>query len=154
MARFVDVCMGITPSNVRSDGLAPCKCSIVKLGKMTRIAAGIYTNEEPPRQLVYGVAQEVLAALPAEGAVSGPQRFTAPAVVFDPEALKRVLDELCAAAGVEVRLDSQIIAACRDAANWLLTNSPRLAPRQLVARMAERTMRPAKPSVHTEKTAR
>jgi hypothetical protein len=57
---------------------------------MTRIAAGIYTNEEPPRQLVYGVAQEVLAALPAEGAVSGPQRFTAPAVVFDPEALKRV----------------------------------------------------------------
>ncbi len=40
------------------------------------------------------------------------------------------------------------------ASNWLLTNSPRLAPRQLVARMAERTMRPAKPSVHTEKTAR
>jgi short-subunit dehydrogenase len=40
------------------------------------------------------------------------------------------------------------------AANWLLTNSPRLAPRQLVVRMAERTMRPAKPSVRTEKTAR
>jgi len=46
---------------------------------------GIYTNEEPPRQVVYGVAQEVLAALRAEGAVSGPQRFTAPAVVFDPK---------------------------------------------------------------------
>jgi uncharacterized protein len=30
------------------------------------------------------------------------------------------------------------------AGNWLLTNSPRLAPRQVVARMAERTMRPAK----------
>ena len=75
---------------------------------------GIYTNEDPPRQVVYGVAEEVLAALRAEGAVSGPQRFTAPAVVFDPEALKRVLDELCAAAGVEVRLDSQIIAAHRD----------------------------------------
>ncbi len=28
--------------------------------------------------------------------------------------------------------------------NWLLTNSPRFAPRQLVARVAERTMRPAK----------
>jgi hypothetical protein len=41
MARFVDVSVGITPRNVRSDGLAPCKCSIVKLGKMTRIAAGI-----------------------------------------------------------------------------------------------------------------
>jgi hypothetical protein len=75
---------------------------------------GIYTNEDPPRQVVYGVAEEVLAALRAEGAVTGPQRFTAPAVVFDPEALKRVLDELCAAASVEVRLDSQIIAAHRD----------------------------------------
>jgi flavin-dependent dehydrogenase len=75
---------------------------------------GIYTNDDPPRQVVYGVAEEVLAALRAEGAVTGPQRFTAPAVVFDPEALKRVLDRLCAAADVEVRLDSQIIAAHRD----------------------------------------
>jgi short-subunit dehydrogenase len=36
------------------------------------------------------------------------------------------------------------------AGNWLLTNSPRLAPRQLVARMAERTMRPAQRSEHPE----
>src|SRR6202171_1595308 len=75
---------------------------------------GIYTNEQPPRQVVYGVAEEVLAALRAEGAVTGPQRFTAPAVVFDPEALKRVLDKLCAVAGVQGRLGSQIIAAHRD----------------------------------------
>ena len=47
-------------------------------------------------------------------AVTGPQRFTAQAVVFDPEALKRVLDELCATAGVQARLDSKIIAAHRD----------------------------------------
>src|SRR5260370_34946895 len=62
---------------------------------------GIYTNDDPPRQVVYGVAEEVLASLRAEGAVTGPQRFTAPAAVFDPEALKRVLDKLCAAAGVQ-----------------------------------------------------
>jgi proteasome assembly chaperone (PAC2) family protein len=34
--------------------------------------------------------------------------------VFDPEAAKRILDKLCAAADVEVRLDTQIIAAHRD----------------------------------------
>lgn len=38
------------------------------------------------------------------------------------------------------------------AGNWLLTNSPRFAPRQLVTRIAERTMRPAKASAHNEKT--
>jgi short-subunit dehydrogenase len=37
--------------------------------------------------------------------------------------------------------------------NWLITNSPRLAPRQLVARMAERTMRPENRSVLAEETA-
>ncbi|MCI4675889.1 SDR family NAD(P)-dependent oxidoreductase [Candidatus Mycolicibacterium alkanivorans] len=34
------------------------------------------------------------------------------------------------------------------AGNWLLTNAPRLAPRQFVARMAARTMRPAKSREH------
>src|SRR5258708_17673769 len=50
---------------------------------------GIYTNEDPPRQVVYGVAEEVLAALPAQGAVSGPQRVAAPAVAFGPAAPPR-----------------------------------------------------------------
>jgi hypothetical protein len=77
---------------------------------------GIYTNEDPPRQVVHGVAEEVLAALRAERAVTGPQRFTATAVVFDPEAVKRVLDEVCARAGVEVRLHSTIIGARREGA--------------------------------------
>jgi uncharacterized protein len=40
------------------------------------------------------------------------------------------------------------------AGNWLLINAPRLAPRQFVARMAERTMRPAKhDNKEAEKTA-
>jgi hypothetical protein len=60
------------------------------------------------------VAEEVRAALRAEGAVTGPQRFTTPAVSVRPRSLKRILDKLCAAAGVEVRLDTQIIAAHRD----------------------------------------
>jgi hypothetical protein len=36
--------------------------------------------------------------------------------------------------------------------SWMLTNSSRLAPRQLVARMAERTMRPKKRGRRAEKT--
>ena len=36
--------------------------------------------------------------------------------------------------------------------SWMLTNSSRLAPRQLVARMAERTMRPNKRDRQAEKT--
>ena len=37
--------------------------------------------------------------------------------------------------------------------SWMLTNSSRLAPRQLVARMAERTMRPKKRDTQAEKTS-
>src|SRR5258705_13923338 len=81
--------------------------------RKVRPSWAIYTKGTPPRQVVYGVAEEVLAALRAEGAVTGPQRFTAPAVGFDPEALKRVLDELCAAAGGEGRVGGQILAAPR-----------------------------------------
>ncbi|MGH3941368.1 MAG: FAD-dependent oxidoreductase [Pseudonocardiaceae bacterium] len=76
---------------------------------------GIYTREDPPRQVVFGVAEDVLAGLRAEGAVSEPQLFTATAVVFDPEAVKRVLDTRCAEAGVEVLLHSQIVGARREA---------------------------------------
>jgi len=72
------------------------------------------SNEDPPRQVVYGVAEEVLAALRAEGAVTAPQRFTTLAVGVRPRSLNRILDKLCAAADVEVRLDTQIIAAHRD----------------------------------------
>jgi hypothetical protein len=50
----------------------------------------------------------------AEGAVSEPQLFTAAAVVFDPETVKRVLDGLCIKAGVEVLLHSQIVGAQRE----------------------------------------
>ncbi|HZA11847.1 SDR family oxidoreductase [Mycobacterium sp.] len=38
------------------------------------------------------------------------------------------------------------------AGNWLMINAPRLAPRNVVARIAERTMRPAKPGQHPDAT--
>ncbi|HVT67124.1 MAG TPA: FAD-dependent oxidoreductase, partial [Trebonia sp.] len=60
--------------------------------------AGLYTRDG--RQVVFGVAESVLAGLRELGAVSEPTVFTATSVVFDPEAVKIVLDRLCAAAGV------------------------------------------------------
>lgn len=75
---------------------------------------GIYTRQDPPQQVVFGVAEEVLARLRTEGAATGPQLFTAVAVVIEPETVKRVLDELCAQADVEVRLHSQLVGARRE----------------------------------------
>jgi uncharacterized protein len=49
-------------------------------------------------------------------------------------------------------LDRRSSTVVTGAGNWLLVNSPRLAPRQLVARIAGRTMRPAGHSRRTEKT--
>ncbi|KQY32143.1 MULTISPECIES: FAD-dependent oxidoreductase [Nocardia] len=76
---------------------------------------GIYTRSDPPQQVVFGIADEVLAGLRAMDAVTPPTRFTSVAVVFDPEAVKVVLDKICAEAGVEVHLDSQLVAADRGA---------------------------------------
>jgi hypothetical protein len=75
---------------------------------------GLYTREDV-RQVVFGVAEDVLAALRSTGAVSEPRLFTAVAVTIDPESVKHVLDELCARAGVEVRLHSLVLDAGRDA---------------------------------------
>jgi len=75
---------------------------------------GLYTCTDPARQVVFGVAEDVHAALRAEGAVSEPRLFTATTIVFDPETVKRVLDDLCNKAGVEVLLHSQIVGARRE----------------------------------------
>lgn len=72
---------------------------------------GIYTREDPPRQVVFGVAEEVLAGLRARSAVTGPVRFTAVTVVFDPESVKVVLDGLCERANVDVLLHTRLVAA-------------------------------------------
>jgi hypothetical protein len=74
---------------------------------------GLYTREDT-RQMVFGVAEELLAGLRSMGAVSEPTRFTGIAVVFDPESVKRVADELCLRAGVDVLLHAQVLGAERE----------------------------------------
>src|SRR5436190_21540708 len=75
---------------------------------------GLYTLGDPPRQAVAGVAEEVLQGLRLLGAVTGPQRHPGVFVVFEPEAVKRVLDTLCAEAGVEVLLHAFVCEARRE----------------------------------------
>jgi hypothetical protein len=75
---------------------------------------GLYTLAETPRQAVRGVAEEVLQGLRRMGAVTGPQRHRGVFVVFEPEAVKRVLDTLCAEAGVDVLLHAFVCGARRE----------------------------------------
>jgi hypothetical protein len=74
---------------------------------------GLYTLGDVPRQAVAGVADEVLCGLRRLDAVTGPQRHRGVFVVFDPEAVKRVLDSLCAEAGVDVLLNAFVCGATR-----------------------------------------
>jgi hypothetical protein len=72
---------------------------------------GLYT--EDLRQVVFGAAEEMLTGLRKLGAVTGPKRFKAVACVFDPEAVKRVADDVCDQAGVDVLLHSHLLGATR-----------------------------------------
>ena len=72
---------------------------------------GLYTLDL--EQVVFGVAEEMLVGLRELGAVTEPRKLKAVAVVFDPEAVKRVADELCERAGVEVLLHTTIYGATR-----------------------------------------
>lgn len=75
---------------------------------------GLYTLGETPRQAVMGVAEEVMRGLRRLGAVTGPQRHRGVFVVFEPEAVKRVLDTLAAEAGVDVLLHAFVCGATRE----------------------------------------
>lgn len=74
---------------------------------------GLYTLGDPLRQAVAGVAEQVLRKLRARGAVTPPQRHRGVYVVFEPEAVKLALDEVCAEAGVDVLLHSTLARADR-----------------------------------------
>ncbi len=74
---------------------------------------GLYTLEEQPRPSVAGIASEVIARLRGMGAALGPKRFRGVFVLFDPEAVKRVLDQLTAEAGVDTLLHTTLIGATR-----------------------------------------
>lgn len=75
---------------------------------------GLYTLGDPPRLVVRGVADRIMAGLSALGALSGIQRHRGVFTIFDPEALKRVLDREVAAAGVEVLCHALVTGAERD----------------------------------------
>lgn len=75
---------------------------------------GLYTLGKEPRQAVRGFADDLLERLRQLGAVSPPMRHRGVFVVFDPEAVKRSLDELCATAGVDVLLHGFVSGARRD----------------------------------------
>src|ERR1700682_2688026 len=75
---------------------------------------GLYTLGKEPRQPVAGIASELLGKLRRLGAVTPPVRHRGVFVIFDPEAVKRSLDEICADAGVEVFLHAFVSQATRD----------------------------------------
>jgi hypothetical protein len=75
---------------------------------------GLYTLGHEPRQAVCGVADALLTKLRNLGAVTSPIRHRGVFVVFDPEAVKLSLDELCAEANVDVLLHSFVSDADRD----------------------------------------
>jgi hypothetical protein len=75
---------------------------------------GLYTLGQETRQAVAGIASELLDKLRRLGAVTPPVRHRGVFVVFDPEAVKRSLDEICADAGVEVFLHAFVSQASRE----------------------------------------
>jgi len=75
---------------------------------------GLYTLADEPKRAVMGVAEEVMQGLRRLGAVTGPQRHRGVFVVFDPEAVKLVLDQLAADAGVTVLLNAFVCGATRE----------------------------------------
>lgn len=75
---------------------------------------GMMTLAETPRQAVYGIAEEVMQGLRGMGGLGPVMRFRGVFLPFDPEPLKRVLDRLTEAAGVEVRHGAFVTAARRD----------------------------------------
>lgn len=75
---------------------------------------GLYTLGHEPRQAVRGVADALLEKLQKRAAVTPPLRHRGVFVVFDPEAVKLSLDELCAEAGVDVLFHGFVSDAGRD----------------------------------------
>jgi len=74
---------------------------------------GLYTLNDAPKRVVGGIGAEVIAALRARGAITPPLRHRGVFAVFDPEAVKLVLDDLCARAGVEVMFSAMVVDADR-----------------------------------------
>ncbi|WP_136637134.1 FAD-dependent oxidoreductase [Pseudooceanicola onchidii] len=75
---------------------------------------GLYTLGDEARMVVGGFGAEVVQALVARNAITPPQRFRGVFSVFEPEALKLVLDRMVVEAGVDVRFGATLTGATRD----------------------------------------
>ncbi len=75
---------------------------------------GLYTLGDDMTPVVGGIGAEVVAALEDRSAITGPQRFRGVFSSFEPEAMKLVLDQLVAGAGVDTRFGCHVSAATRD----------------------------------------
>jgi hypothetical protein len=75
---------------------------------------GLYTEAEHSQQVVFGVAEQLLAELRAIGGVVEHVRFRGVAALHDPEAVKRCLDVVAKRSGVDVFFHSTITDATRD----------------------------------------
>ncbi len=75
---------------------------------------GLYTEAEHSRQVVFGVAEQLLTELRAIGGVVEQVRFRGVAALHDPEAVKRCLDVVAKRSGVHVFFHSTITDATRD----------------------------------------
>jgi hypothetical protein len=80
---------------------------------------GLYTEEEDSRQVVFGVAEQLLAELRAFGGVVERVRFRGVVALHDPEAVKRSLDRVAKRAGVDVFFHCTITDATRDGSQVL-----------------------------------
>jgi hypothetical protein len=83
--------------------------------KSVQTYCGLYSISERPRPAVLGVAAQVVQKLRAIGGATGPMKFRGVFLVIDSEAVKLVLDDVCAEAGVEVLLHAHVVGAVRDA---------------------------------------
>jgi hypothetical protein len=82
--------------------------------KSVQTYCGLYTISERPQPAVSGVAAHVVHKLRAIGGAAGPMKFRGVFLVIDSEAVKLVLDEVCAETGVNVLLHAHVIGAVRD----------------------------------------
>src|SRR5258708_12822429 len=80
---------------------------------------GLYTEAEHSRQVVFGVAEQLLTELRAIGGVVEQVRFRGVAALHDPEAVKRCLDVVAKRSPVDVFFHSTITNETPHAAHVL-----------------------------------
>ena len=75
---------------------------------------GLYTLGETAHQAVGGIPGEVIDRLRQFDAITPPQRFRGVFATFEPEALKRIFDQMTEEAGVDTRFGAFVTGATRD----------------------------------------